>query len=96
MLTRFEFGARSGKHQHDLIVREATVQDGLEDVVDHAAMITNDGPDIDPLAHRSRFSRKWSARKTFSRKAGGIRSRAWTWRPPLQWTIGPDVLSRLP
>jgi hypothetical protein len=48
LLNRLEFGARSGEHQHRLVVRESAVQDGLEDVVDHAPMVLNDWPDVDP------------------------------------------------
>lgn len=45
----FEFAARSGKHEHGIVIREVAIQDGLKDVVDHTLMIANDGPDIDPL-----------------------------------------------
>jgi hypothetical protein len=49
-----EFISRTGKDKDGLVVREATVQDGLKDVVDHSAMITNDRPNIDPLDGASR------------------------------------------
>ena len=51
---RSEFIPRSGKHKHGLVVREATVQDRLEDVIDNSLVVLDHPPDIDPLDGPSR------------------------------------------
>jgi hypothetical protein len=53
-LTHFELAPRSGKYQHGIVIREAAVQDGLEDVVDHRFMVPNYRSDVDPLDRPAR------------------------------------------
>jgi hypothetical protein len=38
---------RSRQHDHGFIVREATPQDGLQDVVDYAAVVVYGGSNVD-------------------------------------------------